>query len=136
MRNAQQSRGIVAIVAVLVITSAIIIFGLSIALMNADEGVSGQVRLAGSKVGYLTTSCVANALARLRNDNSVSGNINLSVANVNCTAKITGSGNTRQIAASATTTSAFNDSIVGRTNTNVNVATNPFTIIEYHDILK
>jgi hypothetical protein len=133
---ASKQNGIIALVSVLIITSVILIYGLSIALMNADEVVSGAVRLSGNKAGNLTASCVSNALARLRKDNSVSGNVNLAVANVNCTAIIAGSGNTRTINASATTTNPLSGSIVGRTNTNVNIDTNPFTIIQYNDILE
>ncbi len=138
-RASHANRGIIALISVMIITSFILIYGLSIALMNADEAIASDSRLSASKVGNLTSSCVNNALARLRRDNTVSGAVSLNVnsgdTNTHCTAIIAGSGNTRTINASATTTSALGGSMVGRTNTNVNIATNPFTIIDYKDIL-
>ena len=128
-------RGFVALITVLLISAIIITFGLSVALMNADEVLVSFSNAQQSFVRSGAQSCVQNALNRLRNNNSVSGNVNVNTSNVNCVATIAGASNTRTINASATTTDPFNRNVVSRGNVNVNIATNPFTIIEYKDIL-
>ncbi len=130
-----KQQGIIALISVLVITSIILIYGLSIALMNADEVLSSDALLAGDKSTDLTTACVENDLSRLRNNTSLTGEVDIAVGNVNCLSYINSNGNIRTINATATALSATGGTIVSRTNTNVNIATNPFTIAQYKDIL-
>ncbi len=120
---------------VVLIAAFTTIYGLSALLMNADELTSSQAWLYHAQSKNFAASCVTNAMNKLRNNSSVSGNVNLSTSNVNCVSTISGSGNTRTIIASATATDAFGSSVVERANVNVNINTNPFTITQYRDIL-
>lgn len=121
---------------VIMVTSLIIVYGLAVALMSIDETSAGASWLAASKSRTFVSACIDNALSTLRNDNTTSGNVNITTSNVNCIATISGSGTTRQITGNATSTDPYARDIVDRVNVNVNINTNPFTILQYKDILQ
>lgn len=128
--------GLVAITAVIIIMSALMVYSLSAALLHADELAASQSWLFSAKSVSRTSSCVDNVLSRLRNNSAVSGNVNININGTVCDAIISGSGNIRNLNVSATTSDSFNSNIVHRVNVNVNINTNPFTISEYKDILE
>lgn len=118
------------------VTAMTIVYGTTVALMNIDESSAASAWISASRSRTSTSACIDNALAVLRNNSSASGNITITVSNVNCIATVSGSGNTRQIVSNATTSDPFARDIVDRVNANVNINTNPFTLIEYKDILE
>jgi len=128
--------GLIALITVVIVAAFIVVAGFSMALMNSDEMLSSYSAQESSKVVANVDACADNVLSRIRNDNTTSGNVNISLGNVSCVAIVSGSGNTRQIAVRATTTDAFSRDIVYSVNINVNINTNPFTVLEYKDILK
>lgn len=135
MRNNQ--KGIIALVVILIVASLTLVYGLAVALMAIDETSTSIAWLSKSKSTSYGVSCVANALGRLRNNTSLTGNVNISVGNVNCTATISNPGaNIRTIATYATATDGLGRSIVDSVSVNVNVGTNPFTVTWYKDILE
>ena len=132
----QSEKGIIAITLVLIVASIITVFGLSVALMAIDGTRTATTQLSASQSAAYDDACVTNALSVLINNNSYTGNANISVGNVNCIAVIANpGGNVRSIKTSATATDAFARSIVDRSFVNVNIATNPFTVLYYKDIL-
>lgn len=134
---AHYRRGFIALILIIAVGSMIIVLGLSMALMQVDEFATAPTWLTTAQSFYQTTSCTDNMLMRFRNNSSLSGNVNIaSVLNVNCTASISGSGNTRTVVANATSTDFYGSDVVSRVTVNVNINTNPFTIESYKDILE
>lgn len=127
--------GFIALMLVVMVTAMTVVYGLTVALMSVDETNNSASWLAASKSRTFTSACIDNALSTLRNNSNASGNVNIDISNVNCVATISGSGNTRQIVANASSTDPFSRDSVDRLNVNVNINTNPFTVIEYKDIL-
>lgn len=133
MRKISQN-GFIALTTVIIIAAFIVVTGLSIALLNADEVLSSYVSLEGARTQRSSEACTNNILGRLKNNKSLSGNVNIS-KNLNCNGVVSGSGNIKTIEAYATTTDGFGRTTVSKTKVNVNINTNPFTIEEYKDIL-
>jgi len=134
--HTSNQKGVIALITVIIVASITTVYGLSIALMNIDEVQIQLAWLHSSKSRSFTSACVDNALLRLRNNTALSGNVNLSISNVTCESVISGSGNTRTILSSATSTDPLSRAITDRSTVNVNIDTNPFTIIDYKDILQ
>ena len=130
------NRGVIALILVIMVASMTVVYGVAVALMSIDETASGTAWLATSRARGFTASCVDDALSRLRNNTSLSGDVSISISNVNCAYTISGSGNTRTIVSNATSTDGFSRDIVDRSNVNVNINTNPFTVEQYKDILE
>ncbi|MEK7584094.1 MAG: hypothetical protein AAB490_02535 [Patescibacteria group bacterium] len=132
----QHNGGVIALILVIMVAALTVVYGTAVALMSIDETTAGSAWLATSKSRGFTKSCVNDALSRLRNASSLSGDVSISVSNVNCTYTISGSGNTRTVIVNGTSTDAFGRSIADRANVNVNISTNPFTVEQYKDILE
>ena len=134
--HSTHNRGVIALILVIMVAALTVVYGTAVALMSIDETATGSAWLATSKSRGFMTLCVDASLSRLRNASGLSGDVSISVSNVNCSYTISGSGNTRTIIANATSTDAFGRSIADRANVNVNISTNPFTVEQYKDILE
>jgi hypothetical protein len=124
-----------ALLVVIIIGALVTVYGLSSALLNLDDLLASNVWLDTAKSQGFSESCVDNVISRLYNDNTVSGNVNVSRNTVVCDAIISGSGNIRTIVANATSTDAFSQTIISRVQVKVNIDTLPFTVEDYKDIL-
>jgi hypothetical protein len=133
MRSCNQ--GFIALTVVLLVSAVAVIFGLSRALMNINQLSSSNAWLETSLADVEARSCLDNALSRLRNDSTLTGNVNISVSNVDCIATISGSGDFRTVVMNATSTDARSQEYTIRTSVTVNINTNPFTVDEYKDII-
>lgn len=136
IRAQTHQEGFIALIMVLLVAAFTVVYGLSVALMTLDERSASQIWFATSQVEYQASTCVDNAVALLRNNSNLAGNVNVASSSVTCIGVVSGSGNARAIAASATSTDSRGQNVVDRVNVNVNINTNPFTIIEYKDILE
>lgn len=133
--KSHDQRGMIALLAIILVAGLTLAYGLSVALLNSDQLLISYGWLSRSTATSAVDSCVDNDLAMLRNNSSLSGNVNISLANVNCSSIISGAGNTRTIIASATSSDAFGNNFIIRVNANVNINTDPFTVEQYKDII-
>lgn len=135
IKQQHNQKGLIALILVVMVAAMTLVYGLSVALMTIDEQTTSFGWLHTGKAESYAGACVDNALSLLRNDSNFNGNANLSIGNITCSSTVSGSGNTRAIFSWATATDPFGNNIVERTNINVNINTNPFTITQYKDIL-
>lgn len=136
MTYRESQKGMIALIAVMLVASFLLVAGMSTALLSSDELATTYTWLVTAKTGTGTHACSDNILALIRNNTSLSGNVNISLGNTTCVGTISGAGNTRVITAGSTSTDPFGSEVSYRVNINVNINTNPFTIIQYKDILR
>lgn len=128
--HSYRQRGIIAITIMIFMAAVIIVVGVGLAIMNLDYSLSGTSDLLGQNLGTAVDGCLDSALAELRNNNSATTiNVNSIGTNVNCVATIRSNGNYRYVTARATSSNPFLNSVSVASST-VNVATNPYTVVQ------
>ncbi len=122
--------GAIALIVMVFMTGIILVVGVGLAIMNLDYTLTGTSDLLGQSLGTAADGCLDSALAELRNNNGVTSiNVNNIGTNVNCVVGIQANGNLRYLVASAASASSFLNSTSVASST-INVATNPFTVVQ------
>ena len=127
------NQGAIALIAVIMVTTVILVFGLSLAIMNVDYTLTIGTNLVEKDLTSASDGCFDAAVDEFKiNPNITAFNVNnIGSSNINCRVAITSSGNERHLLARATTTSAFYNNSVRVTSSTIDVSTNPFTVVNY-----
>lgn len=98
-----QSRGFVAISAVLVIASVVLVIGITVSMLAIGEGQAGLALYKGESALDITESCMEEALWQSRQSSSYTGGT-ISFTEGSCTVTVSKVGNVWTITSTGTAT--------------------------------
>jgi hypothetical protein len=97
-QHLRKQSGLTAITSLLIISTVAIGIAISVSLLGITEAQNALSFHQGMRAGYSATSCVEEALLRLRDDVQYSGG-SLQVGDASCTIQVSGTGSNRTIVA-------------------------------------
>lgn len=129
------NNGAIALILVILITTLTLVSSVVVSLNNISDLLSSYHLSEGEGVRVDIDACIDDALVRIADDLYVSGNFNLTTAEVTCSSTVSATvTGFKTVTSTATSTNEFG-SWIRSVVIGVNVSTSPILVTSYKDVI-